>query len=484
MNKKANLSPKALNTTGKVMEILATPNLGKTTIGMSLNIPEFMTWSMVYNDSNISKEGSNDQAAQRELTLSHARGLAEYALRGMATQHYFDLKDSGKVDKEIKVLMEYITEIPHAALQPFTCNIRGCNEDGSDLNPQEIEETLPNGEKRKIQGIIRITLLQSKHRLAIVDGQHRRVGFEILMDFLQTVVRTYKYPKKGLFTPGNYIADTLISDVVHDFWKHLLDVSLQECYVKIETHLGLDIQQEKQLYTDLNLKNKKVSISQALDYDTSDAVNVFIKDTLIKGGIIKCPIVTKDSKIWNEDDGSIVRKDLNPITCIAMFGHRQTSKISTHDINQRSSSGIKFWETVQLIKDFGSNRSRERTVAAQAVVLKGLARLHWELSYGKNKDVNELTKLHKMVTSGKLDFSHGNKVWRSLINYNENTIKKNHPGIENYVFVKSGTNLDAGTYSNNWVRYGSKHNDIYPRIGDLIRFQLKLTPRKQKGFNS
>jgi hypothetical protein len=52
-------------------------------------------------------------------------------------------------------------------------------------------------------------------------------------------------------------------------------------------------------------------------------------------------------------------------------------------------------------------------------------------------------------------------------------------GIDKYVHIPSGTNLDAGTYDpeTGWVRYGSKRNDIYPRLGDLIRFDLGLKSR-------
>ena len=50
-----------------------------------------------------------------------------------------------------------------------------------------------------------------------------------------------------------------------------------------------------------------------------------------------------------------------------------------------------------------------------------------------------------------------------------------------FVFVPPGTNLDAGTVDpkTRWVRYGSKHNDIYRRLGDLIRLQLDLPPRPE-----
>ena len=41
------------------------------------------------------------------------------------------------------------------------------------------------------------------------------------------------------------------------------------------------------------------------------------------------------------------------------------------------------------------------------------------------------------------------------------------------------TNLDAGVVdrSNNWIRFGSKHNDIFPRLGDVVRWKVGLKPR-------
>ena len=102
----------------------------------------------------------------------------------------------------------------------------------------------------------------------------------------------------------------------------------------------------------------------------------------------------------------------------------------------------------------------------------------------KLDDTSQLVKLYDWIENNKIDFSHKNKIWGSLM-LDDATRKKNHQGIEDYVFVPVGTNLDAGTVDPNkgWVRYGSKHNDIFPRIADLIRFQLKLEPRKQRGLN-
>ena len=94
------------------------------------------------------------------------------------------------------------------------------------------------------------------------------------------------------------------------------------------------------------------------------------------------------------------------------------------------------------------------------------------------KNEEHLAELWKAVQSGRLDLSHKNDAWRSLI-LSAADREQLLPGVSEYVHVPSGTNLDAGTYNeeNSWVRYGAKHNDIYPRIGDLIRYQLGFAPR-------
>ena len=53
------------------------------------------------------------------------------------------------------------------------------------------------------------------------------------------------------------------------------------------------------------------------------------------------------------------------------------------------------------------------------------------------------------------------------------------PGIEKYLHIPEETNLDAGVYDpqNKWVRFGNRHNDIFPRLGDVIRWKLGLKPR-------
>ena len=142
---------------------------------------------------------------------------------------------------------------------------------------------------------------------------------------------------------------------------------------------------------------------------------------------------------------------------------------------------LKFWETINSITGFGLPNAKKTTIAAQPVVLKALAKLGYDLVYGHRNivDKDSYSKLLKSIKTGALDFSHTNGIWQALLLSNDERAEK-FKGISDYVHVPIGTNLDAGIHDkeNKWVRFGNRHNDIFPRLGDVIRWELGLTARQ------
>jgi hypothetical protein len=51
--------------------------------------------------------------------------------------------------------------------------------------------------------------------------------------------------------------------------------------------------------------------------------------------------------------------------------------------------------------------------------------------------------------------------------------------LESYLPNEEGGNRDIGAYNevDHLLRFGAKHNDIYPILGDMIRRKLKLPNR-------
>ena len=470
----------------RTIPVLAGGNLGNPTLKMNLSIKEVVRISQVFNAKTIKDLGleGRELDAQRPLYENHAKGLAQYVVIGLVAMLINKMKASGEVvPKRVLTMQEQIGVSSYSMLQPIVANIRHCEEDFSDLKPRAIREKLPNGAEQDLDGVFRITLA-SRHTLSIVDGQHRVVAFTQVLKWLRQVTSNRQYPVKGLFQPvdTDHGGHNKLHPEMVDFWQQVEDVATTESMVCVECHLGASDEQERQIFSDLNSKGKKAELSLSLEYDEADAVNAFIKNTLLaeNNGIIDFPVRTSDSKDWHSDDGGLLRKELNPITCLVMRGKLSSKGFSPKDVSDYGSLAKKFWTVVQQIPGFGEPSSRSKTVAAQPVVLKGLARLAYDLALGSKADQNHdhLERLWVAIESGELDFSHKNGMWGLLMKSSAERAKLDKD-IGNYIHVPPGTNLDAGTVDpdHGWVRYGNKHNDIYPRIGDLIRWKLKLNPR-------
>jgi hypothetical protein len=453
-------------------------NMGKPTIKMTLPIDDFYRMSEVYNRDFVAQANlPEDSEAQRVESSSHTLKLARYIISGLFEQRIRDMKQQGEsISNEIKNLKEQIGLSTYCAMQPITCNLRDVGKDGENLDI----ELLEFAEGKKSNHDIALVSFRKTQKLAVVDGQHRRSACGVVLNWLDKINKINSYPKGGIFNPPTSNTG-LISLEIKKFWGELLNDAMSNSYVSIECHLGATVQEERQLFSDLNYRGKKVSSAQNLDYDTSDPLNSLIHD-FIDNGIFKFTPRETDESDWQKEEVGLPRKDLNSITSFAMMGKGNASYALPYEIRQKRAFAEKFWTLIQSSPHFLSKRAKSKTVLIQTVVLKGLAKLAHEFALGKGTTKNEdhLKLLLDALKTDKIDFSHSNKAWRSLM-WGSEKRKVELPGIEDYVFVPTGTNLDAGTYDveNNWVRYGSKHNDIYRRIGDLIRFQLELPPRQE-----
>lgn len=466
-------------------------NMGNITLGLEMSINEFIDYTVVRN-TNIESVLSAAQRVERE---AHTGNIARHVLSGLMISQIKEDKGAGIDTVASENLLKDIMVSPYAVLAPFVCSIRGCERDGADLNYSYIfdanrfdPDDHSNEEWKKylpiqLRNLVKIKLGKQTHLMSVVDGQHRRSAFIKVKNWLDDLCRDGQYPPDSHF---KFSRDTLsktsiLSSEKLDFWLRVNERARNKAFLKIEVHLGLNVDEERQLFTDINLRGLKVSQGEAQAYDSSDPINTLINKGSLKN-IIKLKHITKDVSVWHEDKGEILRKFINPITTLSMFGKISYKRVTPNEVDSKESIAKKYWEVVQKIKYLGVTNSRQKTVAAQPVVLKAIAKLQNDLA--KLDDTSQLVKLYDWIENNKIDFSHKNKIWGSLM-LDDATRKKNHPGIEDYVYVPVGTNLDAGTVDPNkgWIRYGSKHNDIFPRIADLIRFQLKLEPRKQRGLN-
>jgi hypothetical protein len=119
-------------------------------------------------------------------------------------------------------------------------------------------------------------------------------------------------------------------------------------------------------------------------------------------------------------------------------------------------------------------------VAAQPVVLKALAKLVYDLAFSNRRPDDADEKLDLLLSSiSDIDFSHGNPMWRYYELTEEERAKQGLAALATYLPSAEGGNRDVGSYQGGVMRFGAKHNDIHPILGDMIRWRIGLPSRHQ-----
>ncbi|NEW07368.1 hypothetical protein GK047_15295 [Paenibacillus sp. SYP-B3998] len=440
-------------------------NMGNSTLLAKLPMYEFYRMSDVANE----RSENGRPVSQRKLDIKHANDLARYILKGLLSTTILLHKEEGHLMNTKLRMQEMIGKQPYLALQPIVANLRTAGRNGAELRGKPLTTT--NNE-----GIgVRIWLGQ-KDILWVVDGQHRRKAMQIVIDFLEDIRMQQRYPaqKSSLFPYGRN--DRSIPQDELNVWIECYQVTRSECTVNVEIHLGLDIPEERQLFHDLNNLSKKMEKSLALEFDSSNPVNAFIKDELLETELIK--LASGDKVDWVNDDGSFTRKDLVAINAHLILNRSNINTATPVIVQPKLTVAKRFWEAVTQIPDFGEVGAKHKTVAAQPVVLKALAKLTYDFAFGRQTKEELLDKLLDGITE--IDFGHENKLWRYYQLNEEEIIEAELEGLKDYLPNESKGNRDVGNFegSTGWMRFGAKHNDIFPIIGDMIRWTLGLPKRK------
>lgn len=441
-------------------DVLASYNLGAQTLTMRLPIARFIDMSDVPNEGAVDP----DEVSQRPLDKNHAGLLAQYILKGLVHAAANLRKAEGKKCTHHEEVLKVMGPQRYYALQPIVVNLPVTL---SDLKPQK--QVNPAGDEISLRiGVSHSTLMW------VIDGQHRRYGMNSVLDFLRNVRATQTYPKRGSLYPGK--AGESIPPEEMEVWRDALQLALNYCTVSIEAHLNLDSEQRRQLFADLNNKGKAVPAGMAFDFDNSNPVNVFIKEVLMDEGILIAPVVEKDVVEWSNHDGSMARKDLVAINSILILNKTNPRGAVPSQVDKMEDTARRFWEAVSSISGFGEAKAKLNTVAAQPVVLKALAKLTYDFAMSKKADEQALEKLLDGIPN--LDFSHTNPMWRAYEMTSAERQKK-LPGLNDYL-PHDNANRDLGaTDTKGLMRFGAKHNDIYPILGDIIRWRLELPNRHE-----
>jgi hypothetical protein len=441
-------------------------NCGNKSLLTVLKMHEFKSMSEVPND--IERHG--DTVAQRKLDPAHASKLAVYILKGLvATAVEVRRAKGAEPSADLEDIGRQLGRQPYVGLQPLVVNLRNCQPHGSDLRGQRMQAG--DGETACFK-----VFLSQRHLLWVIDGQHRRAAMDLVFTFLEHIRSHGEYPKKTLFgrAGGKCSAEERLA------WEECYAAGKQYATVTVEIHLGLTPDQERQLFHDLNNLGKKVEASLALQFDSSNPVNLFIKDRLI--GELAIDVVERDVSDWQNDAGALARKDLVAVNAILFLNKTNIAGATPALVDSKQNIAFRFWQAVREIDGFGEQHSKQRTVAAQPVVLKALAKLHYDFCFSPRRDISKTDEYETALLDGirgGIDFGHTNPMWQYYSLSENQRIERGLTGLGEYLPTdEDAVNRDLGALQAGFMRFGAKHNDIYPILGDMIRWTLKLPSRR------
>ncbi|MBV1797486.1 DNA sulfur modification protein DndB [Siccirubricoccus sp. G192] len=456
---------------GRPFNVLVGANMGNRTLVISVPMATFYEISEVANRNNLDAMPSHRElpVAQRRLDEGHAKKLAVFILKGLLDAARRKLERAGRpVPAALLAIQKDLGSQPYISMQPIVANIRNCKPGGEGLRFVRTGGTIT-------------VYLSDKHVLWIIDGQHRRFAMHLVFEFLKTITINGKYPRKpALYVPADDSKREPTPEEVQ-VWSYVFEIARGDSTVVVETHLGLNFEQERQLFHDLNNLAKTVESSLVYEFDNSNPVNRFIKERLLGNDILKAKVVDTDNPHdWHKDEGVISRKDLIAINALLFLNKTTINGASPADINAKEEYGCRFWGAIAQIPYWGEPGAKKNTIAAQPVVLKALAKLVYDFGYGRDENAIYLERIFSAVERGVIDFSHANPMWR----YFELTPEEQErvcPGLKDAITPEeAGFNLDLGNFdhTNQVMRFGAKHNDIQRHLGDMIRWKLGLPKRK------
>lgn len=441
-------------------------NLGHRVFTMSVPFRQFEKLSAVANDREAGP------VAQRPLDKNHARNLAKYMLRGLVSAARMRRSIQGKEDlPAFEAVLDALGNQPYFSLQPIVCNIREVPYGGTGSGGiRGMRLQTASGETASFR-----VFLSERHILWVIDGQHRRAGADSVMTFLHDVRQSGKYPAKApVLYPDK---GREVSPEEMQVWNEAYEAARSYATLTIEVHLGLDIEQERQLFHDLNKLGKRVNASMALEFDSSNPITQFIKGSIVANGLVNPS--NADVKDWSLDEGHLAMKDMVAVTSLAFLNKSNASGATPAVVEPRQPVVERLWHQVAQIPGFGEKRAKEQTIAAQPVVLKALAKLTYDLNFSNRKPENAEALFDKLMNAVEhIDFSHKNPAWRYYELEEEDLLKHGLQDLSDWLPSNEGSaNRDIGSFQGGFMRFGAKHNDIFPILGDMIRYQAGLPSR-------
>src|SRR6266404_9677718 len=241
-------------------------NQGKPTFTGRLTLEQFSDLTVVHNRRWAEDAGgdSMDLVTQREIIDAHANGLAAFMLQGLVAATIERAAEESyppRLLEDLTKLQDRVGRSQHYGLPQVTLVLQ---------DEPELLLIKDQGDEP-----VAARLSMPAGRLFIVaDGQHRREAARRVREFLTQIILDRRIPKSGKFYPAQ---TDPVSVTELEAWIAIQDTFRSWTLISYEAHIGLNVQQARQMFTNYNCNVKPVKADLNLEFDQSNPINQFAK---------------------------------------------------------------------------------------------------------------------------------------------------------------------------------------------------------------
>jgi hypothetical protein len=414
-----------------------------------MDIGTFLFQSMVGNDP------LRGPVTQRKLDAGHAQKMAVFVIKGLV-QYVINKRDREHkpIPEDIRKIAAYLGTQPYFAWAPIVGSVRD--------EVKNISVEVINADDGEL-----VLKLRSNQLIWVVDGQHRRMAWNVVLEFLNQLVRDRKYSKSGGLVPSDL---KVVSDDAVSFWHEALAYYTERFSVPIDLHFGLNLEQERQLFHDLNNLQKTVSTSQAQAFDQSNPINIFTH-RLQESELFTDVKIAEDGRVDWEDVAWMKLDALNSVNARLFLNQTTISSAKPSEVQSREDKAWSFWEAVTKIPEVFE---RNQSVAAQPALLKAIARVYFEMLWSRKPEGEVVAEAFLSVLPT-IDFSHTNQLW-DIEHLSDEQITA-YPDLLKYL-PSNWREKSIGTVIDGKIRFGSRHNESILVLPGIVRYLAKLPVRE------
>jgi len=386
-------------------------NQGLPTFSGRLTFEQFADLTVVHNRKWANDAGESvDIVTQREIIESHANGIATFILQGLVAATITRAHENGfpaSAIQTLEAIQDRVGRSAHYALPPVTMVLREI--------PDVQSITDGNGEALAAR-----VILPAGKLFVVADGQHRREAARKVREFLNDVIGNQRTPKHVKFFPAHDAPQT--ADQI-DAWVAIQETFRSWTMVAYEAHLGLDVGQARQMFTNYNCNVRPVKAATNLEFDQANPINRFAKEWLVER-----------VGLASGAEGLYDLRQLSSVNGFVFLG-KTSIRNAPFDLETIEPKAKEFWTTVLGTDEW----KRQGTLLREIAVLKGLAKSWFYVFIAKRMSrLAKAPQLREYIRTTRFDAE-----WATSVD-----------GLADHTVATE----DGG------IRFSPAHNDIVARI--------------------